>query len=143
LMRAHGAIISGSVALSYFLDEEFWTPGDLDIYVPDRLFTAFVKATTRDDAVGFRSCPRIRSIRSINDDSSIDFSDIGGLNGIKDVQRFRTVTGRYVDIIRSPIDTPVAPLHSFWSTLVTNFLTPDGCGCGFPEGTVYRRGFIK
>ena len=66
-----------------------------------------------------------------------------GVHGIKDVRRFRTKTGRYVDIVRSPSDTPVMPLHSFWSTLVCNFLTADGCGCGFPAGTVYRKGFVK
>ena len=65
------------------------------------------------------------------------------LQGIKSVWRFRTPTGRLVDVVRSPVNSPLVPLHSFWSTLVCNFIAPDGCGCAYPAATIRRMGVVR
>ena len=44
LLTKHEAIISGSVALQFFLEDEKWVPGDLDVYVPDTTFPDFIAA---------------------------------------------------------------------------------------------------
>ncbi|RPD64425.1 hypothetical protein L226DRAFT_569862 [Lentinus tigrinus ALCF2SS1-7] len=50
LLRRHGAIVSGSVALRFFLPFATWEPNDLDVYVPYTQFRPFVRAIT--DAAG-------------------------------------------------------------------------------------------
>ena len=51
IMREHRAIISGSAALKFFLPEERWEVGDLDIYVPDSEFDAFQSRVLGDPGV--------------------------------------------------------------------------------------------
>ena len=158
MMRDAGAIISGSTALRFFLDEERWIPGDLDIYVPDDRYEQFVMQTITDAATSFRYVPRhpLWPIEATDDedmdaehDMETDEDENGtpsaghSLQGIKEVRRFRTTTGRMVDLVRSPVGTPLTPLHSFWSTLVCNFIAPDGCGCAFPAGTMLRKGIVR
>ncbi|KAI0712624.1 hypothetical protein C8Q76DRAFT_797458 [Earliella scabrosa] len=160
LLRQYGALISGSVALQFFLNEEPWTPGDLDIYVPAKYYRAFVQTIVRDDRFALRFHPRQRiAPAAIADELSLDLdyvllaltdtegdgipSPAADSQGIKQVLRFRTSTGRNVDIVCSPVDDAITALHAFWSTLVANFISPDGCGCGFPAGTINRKGFVK
>ena len=38
LLQEHGAVLSGSVALKFFVMDEEWDIGDLDIYVGDLEF---------------------------------------------------------------------------------------------------------
>ncbi|KAI0722563.1 hypothetical protein C8Q76DRAFT_580948, partial [Earliella scabrosa] len=144
IMRESGALISGSVALQYFLSEEAWLPGDLDIYVPDRHYRAFIHTLARDPSFALHFHPRQSAPAAIlAADIDLDIDDFVLPVVPDDVMRFRTPTGRNVDIVCSPVNNALTALHMFWSTLVTNFLTPDGCGCGFPAGTMNRRGFVK
>ncbi|KAI0746102.1 hypothetical protein C8Q76DRAFT_585539, partial [Earliella scabrosa] len=145
LLRQHGALISGSVALQFFLNEEPWTPGDLDIYVPAKCYRAFVQTIFHDDAFALRFHPRQRISPAAMASELRDGipSPAADSQGIKQVLRFRTSTGRNVDIVCSPVDDAITALHAFWSTLVANFISPDGCGCGFPAGTMNRKGFVK
>ncbi|KAI0705717.1 hypothetical protein C8Q76DRAFT_597440, partial [Earliella scabrosa] len=126
------AIISGSVALQFFLEDEKWVPGDLDVYVPDTTFLDFTAAIEDPRGLNFTHCPR-----------DAERSHVDGEDGIRVVRRYVTTTGRNVDVIRSIVHSPVTPLRYFWSTLVTNFIFPDGCACGFPHATLSRRGLIK
>ncbi|KAI0706466.1 hypothetical protein C8Q76DRAFT_596427, partial [Earliella scabrosa] len=135
ILRACGAIISGSVALKFFLPGEHWTPHDLDIYVPDRMFDTFISIVTKDPKIQFRSVP--------NSPRAPRRSARPGTNGIRQVLRFRTETNLHVDIIRSAVHSPLTPLHFYWTTLVMNFITPDACACGFPDGTLTRRGILR
>ena len=135
IVRACGAVISGSVALQFFLHDDPWHPSDLDIYLPDRTFDSFVNMVDKDPKVGFQILP--------NSEQPQRGSAALGYQGIRNVYRFRTKTDRFVDVIRSSMNSPVTPLHAFWSTLVMNFVTPDGCVCGFPEGTLNRQGIVR
>ncbi|KAI0745184.1 hypothetical protein C8Q76DRAFT_607138, partial [Earliella scabrosa] len=134
LLRASGAIISGSAALHFFHPDLHWQPLDLDIYVSERMFHTFIATVAKDEQLRFQLLPAV---------SGSGRSSIAGGNGIRDVFRFRTPTGRHVDIVRSSTSNPVTPLRAFWTTLVMNFLTPDGCVCGYPGGTMARHGFIR
>ena len=58
LMTKYEAIISGSVALQFFLEDETWKPGDLDIYVPDTTFADFTAAVEDPNGLNFTRCPR-------------------------------------------------------------------------------------
>ena len=49
-----------------------------------------------------------------------------------------TPTGRKMDIIRSYDNSAITPLASFWSTVVANFVTPDGFACLHPRHTLKR-----
>ncbi|KAI0683478.1 hypothetical protein C8Q76DRAFT_573889, partial [Earliella scabrosa] len=137
VLRDAGGIISGSVALRFFLEDEEWDPCDMDIYIPEHKFDAFIKHITDPALLGFTEAPRA------SDDGEPLVSGELGCNGIRAVRRFQTRSGRPVDVIRSLARTPVLPLQSFWSTLVTNFLTPDACVCGFPTATMERCGLVK
>ncbi|KAI0708386.1 hypothetical protein C8Q76DRAFT_583424, partial [Earliella scabrosa] len=132
LLTKHEAIISGSVALQFFLEDEKWIPGDLDIYVPDTTFPDFINAVEDPCGLNFTRRP-----------PETDGSHVNGENGIRVVRCYTSATGRKVDVIRSIVHSPVTPLRHFWSTLVTNFIFPDGCACGFPHATMSRRGLIK
>ena len=180
LMRKTGAVISGSVALQYFLDEERWYPGDMDIYVSDDMYDTFVNDAVADDQLSFRHMPRRARWSSVDGEEvdldepdfagneededgiqdeengdGIDDVEFGedtdsdgvpsgeGVQGIKAVWRFTTPTSRFIDVVRSPLNTPITPLQSFWSTLVCNFISPDGCGCGYPAVTMRRVGVVK
>ncbi len=46
LLLRHGAIVSGSVALHFFLPRTLWSPNDLDIYVPEAEFENFIDGIT-------------------------------------------------------------------------------------------------
>ena len=135
VLRACGGVISGSVALHYFLYDDTWSAGDLDIYLPDRMFDTFVAVVDNDPKIGFQLLP--------NSDQPQRRSSTPGFRGIRDIYRFRTKTNLHVDVIRSSMNSPITPIHAFWSTLVMNFLTPDGCACGFPRGTLQRQGIIR
>ena len=157
LLRTHGAVISGSAALRFFLHDEPWAPGDLDVYVSDREYESFLAAAIWDEALAFRFEPRAPPRSSTHptpahpddlpppesDDEVGEPSIHHAMRGMKEVRRFRTKTGLLVDVIRSPVDSPVYPIQSFWGTLVTNFITPDGGACGFPHGTLRRKGYAK
>ncbi|KAI0682587.1 hypothetical protein C8Q76DRAFT_584097, partial [Earliella scabrosa] len=143
IMRQHGAIISGSLALQFFLSEEKWVPGDLDLYVPDTHYRAFVHTLAREPSFALRFHPRQSAPAAIIA-AQVDIDiDQFVLPGIKQVIRFRTPSGRNVDVVCSPLSDALSALHAFWSTLVRNFITPDACGCAFPAGTMNRRGFVK
>ncbi|KAI0706595.1 hypothetical protein C8Q76DRAFT_600744, partial [Earliella scabrosa] len=137
LLREAEGIISGSLALRFFLEDEGWEPRDMDIYIPEHKFDTFIKRVTDPALLGFTESPP-----ASGDGEAVTSGEIGH-NGIRAVQRYHTRTGRPVDIVQSLARTPVLPLQSFWSTLVSNFLTPDACICGFPSPTMNRRGLVK
>ncbi|KAI0698756.1 hypothetical protein C8Q76DRAFT_589110, partial [Earliella scabrosa] len=126
------AVISGSVALQFFLDDATWAPRDMDIYVPDHKWNEFIRALKR---LGFRSALQ----------DTFDFTPSGhvAINGIKELRRFSSPTGRAVDVIRSYFRNPLPPLYYFWSTLLVNFIGPGGCVCAYPALTLQRRGVLK
>lgn len=138
ILRATGAIISGSVALHFLLDDQDWHPRDLDIYVADHQYDDFVELATHQNGLRFVPEPYTPLFAE-----NAGVPSGYGILGIKEVRRFRTPTRRLVDVVRSPTQNPVTPLHAFWSTVVMNFLTPDGCGCAYPAGTLRRQGFLK
>ncbi len=134
-MRENGALISGSVALHFFTDDATWQPGDIDIYVPDRQFDSFVSCVTSIDGLAFRS----QSDMPPSGDVALSHA----VNGIKEVRSFRSKTGLKVDVIRSPVQNPVFPLQFYWTTLLMNIITPDGCLCGYPARTMAGEGVAR
>lgn len=134
-MRDNGAIISGSVALHFFTDDATWQPRDMDIYVPDRRFDMFVESITSPYGLAFQYQSDVPPSGSV----ALD----GAVNGIKEVRSFRSRTGSKVDVIRSPVQNPVFPLHFYWTTLLMNIVTPDGCLCGYPAQTMNGDGITR
>ncbi len=63
--------------------------------------------------------------------------------GVKDVRRFCSTSGRRVDVICSCSNNPIESLSRFWTSLVVNFLRPDGCVNGFPRSTLGGHGELK
>ncbi len=63
--------------------------------------------------------------------------------GLRDVRTLYTPSGRRVDVIRSPSNSPITPLRFFWSTAVMNFMTPNAYVCGYPVLTLDRLGILK
>ena len=73
LLRQHGAVISGSVALRFFLPEETWDPEDMDIYVPDCTFDRFFTAITDPSGLNFKLIPRKdKQQRAVESDTEND-----------------------------------------------------------------------
>lgn len=134
-MRDNGAVVSGSVALHFFTDDAHWQPGDMDIYVPDRRFDTFVECVMSADRLGFRSQSDLPPSAEVALDHAV--------NGIKEVRSFRSRTGMKVDVIRSPVQNPVFPLQFYWTTLLMNMITPDGCLCGYPSRMMIREGVTR
>ncbi|KAI0697948.1 hypothetical protein C8T65DRAFT_551696, partial [Cerioporus squamosus] len=126
----HGAIVSGSVALHYFLPRALWEPNDIDIYVAESRFEDFIREVTD---------PAPDSDSQASDDSVLP----SGHAGIREVRQFYTLAGRRVDIISVPSTNPVAALKQFWSSLVTNFIRPDMAACGFPLTTLDGLAILK
>lgn len=58
VIRTHGAIISGSVALRFFLPEETWPAEDMDVYVPDIAFDHFITVISDPSGLNFKLIPR-------------------------------------------------------------------------------------
>ncbi len=184
VLRAHAAIISGSVALHFFHPGDHWEPHDMDIYVADANWRTFLSAIQDPNGLNFtRYDPFAKktsegttsssssgsttsdsadddapnnedtddtgeesdsdSTRSYGSDDSGEAQPLHVLKGLRDVRTFTTPTGARVDVIRSPSNSPLTPLRFFWSSLVVNFITPDGCGCGYPSSTLHRIGVLK
>ncbi|KAI0750151.1 hypothetical protein C8Q80DRAFT_1078057, partial [Daedaleopsis nitida] len=135
IVRRYGAVISGSVALHFFLPSDSWTPGDLDIYVPDHTFEAFCREIMDDQHVRF-----VQDTREPRRGLPSTATAIGL---VKEVRRFKTPTQQSVDVVRSSCNSPLRPLHGFWTTLLKNFICPDGAACAYPHPTLRRRAFVK
>lgn len=71
--------------------------------------------------------------------SDVLFDPAAWLRGFKNARTFTTATGLLVNVICSYSSSPVTPLRFVWSSLLMNFLTPDGCVCGFPNATLRGR----
>ena len=132
-LRRHGAVISGSMALYYFIPCHSWSPNDMDIYVSYDDFPAFVHALENDPALQFRS-----------------LSPVGGYvlptsisSDVAEIRKLSTPSERMVDVIRSRRSTPVSPLIQFWTSMLVNFVTPDACVSTFPRMVFNGRGYIR
>ena len=123
LLRLHGAIMSGSVALALFLSPIDWVPGDLDVYIGDEAYFPFVTDLERTFPVVL--------------EADMTRRHPGVYTGIKRVRRYRTATGKRLEIIQSRSSSSMAPLLYFWSSLVMNFITPHGAVCAFPKHTLH------
>ena len=128
LLRLHGAVVSGSVALALFLSPIDWVPGDLDVYVGDQAFLPFVTDLERLFPVVL--------------EADMTRRHPGIYTGIKRVRRYKTATGKRLEVIQSRSSSSVAPLLYFWSSLVMNFITPHRAVCAFPKHTLSRAGLI-
>lgn len=212
LMHKHGAVISGSVALHYFIPDASWTPKEIDIYVPANKYKMFVRAVADVDGLNWQRLLRNRkkhvvprrdgqelayddlqdylsdeqrfgeeqplppmytfpsdldnfsqySSDTTTDDSGPDseFEDHTELylqlehytperptlvygRGYRTMRNFRTPKGGRVNVVCSHANFPLSPLRSFWTSLMMNFLTPQGAVCGFPSATLKRQGALK
>ena len=132
-LRRHGAVISGSTALHYFVPCTSWFPNDMDIYVSYDEFPALLHTLQNDPALQFRPLPR-DSDRVLPSSISLDVAEI---------RKFSTPSNRMVDVIRSRRCTPVSPLVQFWTSLLVNFVTPDACVAAFPRMVFNGRGYVK
>ncbi|RDX47460.1 hypothetical protein OH76DRAFT_1297393, partial [Lentinus brumalis] len=140
LLLKHGAIVSGSVALRYFLPRAVWEPNDLDIYVPEAQYDEFhdLHPTDFNDPI---HAPDASNDSVSGDSNSSDLPSSHA--GIREVRKFYTPSDRRVDVISVPSNNPVDALKHFWSPLVANFLRPDMAACGSPRTTLDGIGILK
>ena len=132
-LRTHGAVISGSIALQFFLSSDDWSPNDMDIYVAHSEFDEFTKTLEHNPALQFTPHPQSGTI-ALSATDSLE---------IAEVRRYTTLTGRMVDVIRSRRDSPVSPLVQFWTSLLVNFVYPDGCASAYPRMMFNGRGYVR
>ena len=132
-LRKHGAVISGSLALYYFVGCNDWYPNDMDVYVSYDEFPAFIRAVETDPSILFVASPSTPDSK-LTTSNSLD---------IAEVRKYITPTKRSVDVIRSRRPTPLSPLVSFWTSLLVNFLTPDCVVSAFPRMVFNGRGYVK
>ena len=132
-LRRHGAVVSGSVALYYFIPCPGWFPNDLDIYVSYDEFPALVRTLEDDPALQFRTLP---SLGGPQRPTSVSLD-------IAEIRKLSTPSQRVVDVIRSRRSTPVSPLIQFWTSMLVNFVTPDACAAAFPRMMFNGRGFVR
>lgn len=276
LMRTHGAVISGTVALHFFAPSSKWEPLALDIYLPANAYKSFVRAVVAPGSLSWTRIPPIRKRRTVDyvhqdlysfigggvdevvdpddeyldgdsivaaaadddldsldgylsdeqlvgaerpvqgdvrrvghgdegrysgagdefvmDGESVD-EDLSGSDGMvfahpdenydtedsvrglsvfpepsedlvtdrwaqlthytphrpsivygkgfRTMRSYRTRLDQRVNVICSPSNNPITPLRYFWSTIMGNFVIPDGALCGFPSGTLNGRGVLK
>ena len=128
LLRLHGAIMSGSVALALFASPADWEPGDLDVYVASQSYHSFIIDFERLFPVVLEA------------DMTRRYP--GNYTEIKRVRRYITSTGKRLEIIQSRSTSAVSPLLYFWSSVVVNFITPRGAVCAFPKHTLSRLGLV-
>lgn len=128
LLTLHGAVVSGSAALAFFAWPAPWSPSDLDVYVGDTLYNAFVLDLEHRFPVTL--------------DADMFYQRPGRYTGIKGVRRYITSSGRRIDVIRSVSPSAVSPLLYFWSSVVVNFITPHGAVCGYPNLTLSNEGIM-
>ena len=133
IIKRHGAVISGSLALYYFVPGENWSPNDMDIYVSYDEFPNFLRAVENH--------PSLRFAPSTHPpDATICASD--SLD-IVEVRRYTTPTARAVDVIRSRRSNSVSPLVAFWTSLLVNYVTPDSIVSAFPRMVFNGKGFTR
>ena len=132
-LRRHGAVISGSTALYFFIPCNSWFPNDLDIYVSYDEFPALVRTLENDPALQFRAVPPSEGF-PLPTSISLDVAEI---------RKLSTPSRRVVDVIRSRRSTPVSPLTQFWTSMLVNFVTPDVAVSTFPRMVFKGRGYIK
>ncbi|KAI1782642.1 hypothetical protein LXA43DRAFT_873609, partial [Ganoderma leucocontextum] len=128
LLRFHDAVVSGSLALALFLSPVNWVPGDLDIYVGDSRYFAFV-----DD---------FERLFPVVLEADMSCCHRASYTGIKRVRRYTTAAGKRLELIQSRTPNAVSRLLSFWSSVVVNFVTPHGAVCAYPKHTLYGRGLV-
>ena len=121
ILRATGAVISGSTALWYLLRmPDAWTPRDMDIVTPYDTFN--------DMFDYLMSLPAAVLI----DEQADDYRLLPGYYG-----RFRVRTsGGYIDIRQSRSNTPFTVITGYWSTHVMNALTADAFWSAYPSLTL-------
>ena len=132
-LREHGAVISGSLALYFFVHGDGWYPNDMDIYVSYEEYPAFLRTMESHPSIRFVASPRTPA-SSIRSSDSLD---------IAEVRKYTTPTNRSVDVIRSRRANPVSPLVSFWTSLLVNFIASDCFASAFPRMVFNGKGYIK
>ena len=130
LLRKHGAVISGSLALYYLVPSEHWFPNDMDIYVSYEEFPRFIHVVDTHPSVLFIRTPQ----STVSTSDSLD---------IAEVRRYLTPSNRAVDVIRSRRSNPAFPLPAFWTSLLVNYVTPDSIFSAFPRMVFNGKGYIK
>ena len=133
LLRSTGAVISGSLALFYLIPSDDWFPNDMDVYVPYNMFTSLTNTLETHPNLRFvLEVPRPGSVLSTSE--TID---------IVEIKRYRTPSNRLVDVIRSRRESPISPLLRYWTSLLVNYLSPDGFASAFPRMLFNGMGYCK
>ena len=57
LLLDHGAVVSGSIALHFFLPNETWDPEDMDLYAPHCISDTFFAAISDPFSLNFKLIP--------------------------------------------------------------------------------------
>ena len=60
LLRSHGAVISGALALHFFVPDSAWSPRDLDVYLPANTYHSFVRSVTAASPFAWIRIPAVR-----------------------------------------------------------------------------------
>ncbi|PIL23478.1 hypothetical protein GSI_14789 [Ganoderma sinense ZZ0214-1] len=129
LLQSHRAIISGSTALAFFSWTDSWTPGDMDLYVPDSSYERFVYELEHNHLGWFEA--------NLGSQPHSDY------HGIVAVRRYVTPTGERLDVIQSTTSNAANPLLHFWTSAVVNLISPFGAVCAYPNATLDHKALIS
>ena len=102
-LRTHGAVISGSLALYYFLPEGDWLPNDMDVYVSYDEFPALTSTLENDPSLQFLE-QKGPNRETVSSSQSVDIAEI---------KKYITPCNKTIDVIRSRHNTPISPLLRF------------------------------
>jgi hypothetical protein len=119
------SVISGSTALHFCLNDDHWSPADLDIYTTNSGFNLCVQYLLADNYV-----------------ITTKYSSYPGSPGRSMV--FQLSRGlRKIDVIQSSDGLAITPIAAFWSTAVMNGITRRGYFMAYPKLTMRRIGLIN
>ncbi|KAH9852996.1 hypothetical protein C2E23DRAFT_686620, partial [Lenzites betulinus] len=129
MMRAMGAVISGSFAL-HFLDRDRqlqWCARDLDIYVGAEYGCRLVYYLMYVEHYG--------NLRHKNREYPHSF---GGFRTIVTLSRHDSS----IDIVFSTSSSPLLPIAHFWGSHVVNYIAADTFCLAYPTFTLEGRGLL-
>ena len=139
VMRATGAVLSGSRALALVDRAATFAPGDWDFYVPQQHFPQFCEFLKHElggrVTWSFHGTDAYLGMSSKSDGFAEDLH-----TGIHQYCRIETVHASF-DVICS-VSTGLFPIPLFHSTLVMNLFTADTLCIAYPEATFARTGLI-
>ncbi|KAH9920731.1 hypothetical protein B0H21DRAFT_827262 [Amylocystis lapponica] len=121
------SLVSGSVALAFFMRHDEWCPLDLDIFVPYDVYPCvltYLITVEQYSIVG-------------SSQTTYDFTE-----AIARSTRLCNNNNAFIDVLQCTTTCAIAAIPSLWSSHLMNFLAADSFACAYPTLTFQRRGVL-